>query len=61
MIRIDRMTIPGGVFATARFEITPKEHPQGKFIIEICEPIRPLEARAQRRRPCKRKMFLLGW
>jgi len=20
----------------------PKDHPQGKFIIEICEPIRPL-------------------
>ena len=74
---VGRMTIPGGLFAVARFEVAPdefgeawdalmrdwlpdsgyqpddrmcyevylndpKDHPQGKFIIEICEPIRPL-------------------
>ncbi len=74
---VGRMTIPGGLFAVARFEVAPdefgeawdalmsdwlpesgyqpddrmcyevylnepKNHPQGKFVIEICEPIRPL-------------------
>ncbi len=74
---IGKMTIPGGLFAVARFEVAksefgdawqalmgdwfpesgyqpddrmcyevylndPREHPQGKFIIDICEPIRPL-------------------
>ena len=74
---VGKMTIPGGLFAVARFEISqgefgdawnalmrdwlpgsgcqpddrmcyeiylndPKEHPQRKFIIEICEPIKPL-------------------
>ncbi len=74
---IGKMTIPGGLFAVARFEIDksefgdawqalmgdwfpesgyqpddrmcyevylndPREHPQGKFIIDICEPVRPL-------------------
>lgn len=74
---IGKMTIPGGLFAVARFEVDksefgeawqalmgdwfpesgyqpddrmcyevylndPREHPQGKFIIEICEPVRPL-------------------
>ena len=74
---VNRMTIPGGKFAVARFEIdpdqfgeawdafmgewfpssgyqpddrmgyevyldSPETHPQGKFVIEICEPVRPL-------------------
>lgn len=74
---INLMTIPGGKFAVARFEIspdqfgaawdafmggwmpssgyqpddrlcyelyraTPEGHPEGKFIIDICEPVRPL-------------------
>jgi len=74
---IGKMTIPGGLFAVARFEIDksefgdawqalmggwfpesgyqpddrmcyevylndPREHPQGKFIIDICEPVKPL-------------------
>jgi len=74
---INLMTVPGGKFAVARFEIDPdqfgeawdalmgewlpssgfqpddricyevyiddpKTHPQGKFVIDICEPVRPL-------------------
>jgi len=74
---INLMTVPGGKFAVARFEIRPdqfgeawdalmgewfpssgwqpddrmcyevyleepKNHPEGKFVIEICEPVRPL-------------------
>ncbi len=74
---INLMTIPGGKFAVARFEIKPDQfgaawdalmgdwfpssgwqpddrmcyevylnepdrHPEGKFVIDICEPVRPL-------------------
>lgn len=74
---INLMTIPGGKFAVARFEIRPDQfggawdalmgewfpssgwqpddrtcyevyvvdpdrHPEGKFVIDICEPVRPL-------------------
>jgi len=74
---INLMTIPGGKFAVARFEIKPDQfgeawdalmgqwfptsgyqpddrmcyevylaepdnHPEGKFLIDICEPVRPL-------------------
>lgn len=74
---INLMTIPGGTFAVARFEIRPDQfgeawdalmgewfpssgwqpddrmcyevylaepgtHPEGKFVIDICEPVRPL-------------------
>ncbi len=74
---INLMTIPGGKFAVARFEIAPDQfgaawdalmgewfpssgwqpddrmcyevylsepdkHPQGRFVIDICEPVRPL-------------------
>ena len=71
------MTIPGGKFAVARFEIVseefeeawnmlmggwmpesgyqpddrlcyelshnnPKEHPEGKYVVDICLPVKPL-------------------
>jgi AraC family transcriptional regulator len=74
---INLMTLPGGRFAVARFEIRPDQfgeawdafmgdwlpssgyqpddrpcyevylaepasHPEGKFVIEICQPVRPL-------------------
>jgi AraC family transcriptional regulator len=74
---INLMTIPGGTFAVARFEIAPDQfgeawdalmgewfpssgwqpddrmcyevyltepdaHPEGRFVIDICEPVRPL-------------------
>lgn len=74
---VGKMTIPGGKFAVARFEITgdefeeawnmvmggwlpesgyqpddrlcyelyynnPKEHPEKKYIVDICEPVKPL-------------------
>lgn len=74
---INLMTIPGGKFAVARFEIAPDQfgdawdalmgewfpssgwqpddrmcyevylsepdkHPEGKFVLDICEPVRPL-------------------
>lgn len=74
---VNLMTIPGGLYAVARFEIlphqfgeawenlmsdwfpssgyqpddrmcyeiyrqSPQEHPEGKFVVDICEPVRPL-------------------